>query len=103
MGRKESKGSGEDGPANQLIYLYDEEQFWASYRTRKGYVITREETIVQKTYEDMIMFMTDILPFTYNEIASFGYRQFFRSLKIAQAIAKAREKQIGSIKKGRRK
>lgn len=86
------------------MYLYDETNFWSSYRNKKGYIITKEETYVQKQYEDMILFMCDILPLTYHDIVSFGYRQFFRSLKTAQGIAKAKEMQIEKMKnKGRRK
>lgn len=63
-----------------------------------------EETYVQKTYEDMMLFMCDLLPLTYEAICKFGYRQFFRTLKTAQGIAKAKEMQIEKMKnKGRRK
>ena len=86
-----------------MIYLYDENQFWSAYRQKKGYVITKGETLAQKQFEDMMLFMCDLLPLTYKEIASFGFRQFFRTLKVAQGIAKAREEQMEKMKSKRKK
>lgn len=51
----------------------------------------------------MAMFMCDILPLSYGEITKFGYRQFFRTLKAAQVLAKAREQQMDKMKNRRRK
>lgn len=65
--------------------------------------MTKGETYVQRQYEDMIMFICDLLPLTYNDICKFGYRQFFRTLKTAQNIAKAKEMQIEKMKNKRRK
>lgn len=80
------------------MYQYDEAQFWTAYRQRKGYVITKGETYVQRQYEDMMLFMCDLLPLTYQDIITFGYRQFFRTLKVAQGIAKSKEEQVEKMK-----
>lgn len=79
--------------------MYDEKQFWTAYRERKGYQISKNESRIASQYEDMILFMCDNLPLSYNEISSFGYRQFFRSLKTAQRIAKAKEDQANKLRR----
>lgn len=81
-----------------LIYRIDEKQFWEAYKRRKGYILTRDSTYTEKTFEDMMLFMCDVLPLTYNEIKKFPYRRFFRTLKIAQKEAKRREDEANRMK-----
>lgn len=57
-----------------------------------------EETYVQKQYEDMALFIVDLLPISLTELKAFGYREFFRSLKKAQGVAKNNEMQVEKMK-----
>lgn len=100
MGRgqaKQGKAHSENNTSG-LTYLFDEKQFWAAYRDRKGYIISKAESRITKMFEDMMLFMTDLLPLNYAEIAAFPYQQFFRTLKTAQTEAKRREQQSNNAR-----
>lgn len=92
MAGSKGKGGKADGTTNNLIYNFDEKQFWNAWAKRKGYVSTKGETYSQTTFENMILFMVDILPLTYADLSTFGYRHFFRTLKVAQNEAIKRTK-----------
>ena len=74
-----------------MIFWYDEKAFWNAYADRKGYVLNRESSFVAANYENMMLFICELLPLNASEVSLFPYPRFFRTLKIAQVEAKRRE------------
>lgn len=55
------------------------------------YVLNKEAIYVADDYDNMLLFIVEVLPLSAAEVSTFGFRRFFTTMKIAQREAKRRE------------